>query len=170
MICSIGNRDHINASLCYMLYSISTGQPFNLTYYLAKRMADIPLVGTTALPYGMLLTRLFRAVSPIPPNNRGISLDYNLVPHRFVSLSAKRVYKDKGKRTWSPTPSSSSSSSSSSDMSEDDNLPNSKLDPLSYLQQLPTLPNESEEFKQMKGMWKCMARYLGKIKKKLDKM
>ena len=81
------------------------------------------------------------------------------------ALSAKRVYKKKGKRTRSSTP-----SSSSSEMSEDDSLPNSKLDPLTYLQQLPALPNESEEFKQTKGMFKNMVRYLGKIKKKLYKM
>ena len=165
VISSIGNRDHVNTCLSYMLYSISTGQPFNLAYYLAKRMADIPIVGTTALPYGMLLTRIFRAVSPIPPNKRGIKLDYNLVDHIFVPLSDKRVFKVKGKRTRSPSP-----SSSSSDMSEDGNLPNSKLAPIDYVQQLPTLSNESEEFKQTKGMWKCMARYMGKMKKKLDSL
>ena len=164
VICSIGNRDHVNACMCYMLYSLSTGQLFNLTYYIARRMADISLVGTTALPYGMLLTRLFRAISPIPPNPRGISLDYKLVPHTFVPLSGKRVYKNKGKRTRSPTP-----SSSSSDMSEDDSLPNSKLEPLEYIKQLPTIPNASEEFKQTKGMMKCVARYLGKLKKKMEK-
>ena len=52
-------------------------------------------------------------------------------------------------------------------MSEDGTLPNSKLAPLDNLQQLPTLENESEEFKQMNGMWKCMARYIGKIKKEV---
>ena len=128
-------------------------------------MADIPVVGTTARPYGMLLTRLFRDISPIPSNNRGINLDYSFVPHIFVPLSDKRVFKVKGKRTRSPSP-----SSSSSDMSEDGTLPNSKLAPLDYLQQLPTLENESEEFKQTKGMWKCMARYIGKMKKKLDRL
>ena len=85
------------------LISISNGQPFNLAHYMAKRMADIPLFGTTALPYGILLTRLFRAISPILPNDKGISLDYSLVPHIFVPLSGKRVSKTKGKRTRSPS-------------------------------------------------------------------
>jgi hypothetical protein len=165
VIRSIGNRDHVNTCLCYMLYSISTGQPFNLAYYLAKRMADIPLVGTTALPYGMLLTRLFRAISPIPPNDKGMCLDYSLVPHIFIPLSDKRVFKTKGKRTRSPSP-----SSSSSDMSDGDNLPNSKLPPLDYLQELSVIKNSSEEFKQTKGIFKCFGRYLSKLNKKIDRL
>ena len=35
-------------------------------------------------------------------------------------------------------------------MSDDDNLPNSKLPPLEYLQALPIIDNASEEFKQTK--------------------
>jgi hypothetical protein len=66
VISTIENRDHINACLCYMLYSLSVRQPFNLAYYMTKRMADIPVQGTTAMPYGILLTRLFRFISPIP--------------------------------------------------------------------------------------------------------
>ena len=130
---------------------------------MAQRMTDIPLHGKTALPYGMLLTRLFRAISPIPPSDRGIFLDYSLIPHTFVPLSGKRVFKTQGKRRRSP-------SSSSSPISENDDLPNSKLAPLEYLQELPAIENESEEFKQTKGMWKCFGRYLGKIKKKLDRL
>ena len=104
---------------------------------MAKRMADIPLNGKTALPYGMLLTRLFRAVTPIPPNSRGVRLDYLLIPHTFVPLSNKRVLKTQGKCLRSLSPSSSSSS-----MSDDDGFPNSKLAPLEYLQILPTIKNE----------------------------
>ena len=148
-----------------MLYSISTGQPFNLAYYLAKRMAEIPLVGTTALPYGMLLTRLFREISPIPPSNKGICLDYTLVPNIFIPLRDKSVFKVKGKRARSPSP-----SSSSSDMSDDDKLPNSKLLPLDYLQELPVISNASEEFKQTKGIFKCFGRYLRKLNKKIDRL
>ena len=163
VISTLGNRDHINTCLSYMLYSVSTRQTFNLAYYIAKRMANISVQGTTALPYGMLLTRLFRFCEPIPPTPRGRRLDYPLIPHTFVPLSDERVYKAKGKRPHPPT------SSSSSSMSEDDNLPNSRLPPLEYLSQLPAIPNESEEYKQTKGMWKCFGRYLGKIYKKVNK-
>jgi nitrate reductase cytochrome c-type subunit len=53
-------------------------------------------------------------------------------------------------------------------MSEDDGLPNSRLPLLEYLSQLPTIPNESEEYKQTKGMFKCLGRFLGKLNKKMD--
>ena len=89
-------------------------------------------------------------------------LDYSRVPHIFVPLSDKRVFKVKGKRTCSPSP--------SSDISDDDKLPNSKLPPLDYLQELPIISNASEEFKQTKGIFKCFGRYIGKMKKNLDRL
>ena len=116
-MCSIGNRDHVNTCLCYMLYSISTRQPFNFAYFMARKMANIPLNSKSALPYGMLLTRLFRAISPIPPNNQGIQLDYSLVDHILVPLSNERVSKKRGRLLRSPSPSSSS-------MSDDDGFSN----------------------------------------------
>ena len=163
VISTIGNRDHINLCLSYMMYSLSVRQPFNLAYYMAKRMADIPMQGTTAMPYGMLLTRLYRFISPIPPTPRGLRLEYPLVSHTFAPLSDRRTYLTQGKRPHPPT------SSSSSSMSEDENLPNSRLPPLEYISQLPEILNESAEFKQTKGMFKNMGRFLGKLKKKLDK-
>ena len=54
-------------------------------------------------------------------------------------------------------------------MSEDENLPNSRLPPLEYISQLSEIPNESAEFKQTKGMFKNMGRFLGKLKKKIDR-
>ena len=163
VISTIGNRDHINLCLCYMLYSLSVRLPFNIAYYMAKRMVDIPVQGTTAMPYGMLLTRLYRYISPIPPTPNGLRLEYSLIPHTFAPLSDRRTYLSREKRPHPPT------SSSSSSMSEDDHLPNSRLPPLEYISQLPEIPNESEEFKQTKGMFKNMGRFLGKLKKKLDK-
>lgn len=163
VMCTFENHDHMNTCLCYMLYFFSTCQPFNLDYYMAKRIANIPLLGTTALPCGMLLIRLFRAFAPIPPNAKGFCLDYSLVPHIFVHLSDMRVAKTQGKRHHPPT------SSSSSSMSEDDGLPNYRIPPLEYLQQLPSIPNESAEFKQTRGMFKCLRRFLTKINKKIDR-
>jgi hypothetical protein len=97
VISTIGNRDHINVCLCYMLYSFFIRQPFNLAYFMTKRMADIPVQGTTAKPYGMLLIRLFGFISPITSTPRGLHLDYSIIPHTFVPLSDRRVYKSQGK-------------------------------------------------------------------------
>ena len=146
-----------------MLYSISTRQPFNLAYYIAKRMSNVQVYGKPALPYGMLLTCLYRAFAPIPQNASGFCPDYSLVPHIFVPLSDFRVAKNKGKRPHPPT------SSSSSSMSEDDGLPNSRLHPLGYHHQLPIIENESPEFNQTKGMFKCLGRFLTKMNKKMGK-
>ena len=89
VISVVGNRDRPNDCLCYMLYCLSIRQPFNLAYYDIKRMANVPNLVNMVLPYGMLLTRLFRHVSP---------LDVQRV-HRFIA---------EGKRPHPPTNSSSS--------------------------------------------------------------
>ncbi|GJW97557.1 hypothetical protein Tco_0179365 [Tanacetum coccineum] len=36
VICLTGHKDHPNMSLCYMLYCLSIGKPFNLTYYIIQ--------------------------------------------------------------------------------------------------------------------------------------
>ncbi|WP_254486017.1 hypothetical protein, partial [Salmonella enterica] len=69
----------------------------------------------------------------------------------------------KGKRAKPPTPSSSSLNSS------EDGLPSSHLPPQEYYASLPEIENESAEFKQTKGMFKCLGRMMNKIYKKLDK-
>nr|GEV01820.1 hypothetical protein [Tanacetum cinerariifolium] len=35
------NKDHPNACLCYMLYCLAIGKPFNLAYYIANRMKRV---------------------------------------------------------------------------------------------------------------------------------
>ncbi|GJW16027.1 hypothetical protein Tco_0020160 [Tanacetum coccineum] len=38
VFCLRGNRDHVLACLCYMLYCVENSEKFNLAYYMAKRM------------------------------------------------------------------------------------------------------------------------------------
>jgi hypothetical protein len=45
-----------------MLYCLSDEKPYNLSYYMAKRMGNIRSRSDKLMPYGMLLTRLFRWV------------------------------------------------------------------------------------------------------------
>ncbi|GJR51218.1 hypothetical protein Tco_1401739 [Tanacetum coccineum] len=59
---SLGNPcDHISASSCHMLFCIMNNQPFNLAYFIVNRMSS-------PMPYGMLLTRLFRHITSVHPN------------------------------------------------------------------------------------------------------
>ena len=57
-----GNRDHVPACLAHMLFCLSNEVPYNLAYYMVKRMVDIHSRSDKVMPYGMLLTRLHRWV------------------------------------------------------------------------------------------------------------
>ncbi|GJT67479.1 pentatricopeptide repeat-containing protein [Tanacetum coccineum] len=57
-----GNRDHVPACLCFMLYCVVHSKRFNLAYYMAKRMEWVTKQARLILPYGMLLTRLFKFI------------------------------------------------------------------------------------------------------------
>ncbi|GJW94273.1 hypothetical protein Tco_0173945 [Tanacetum coccineum] len=59
IFCLGGNRDHVPACLCFMLYCVVHSERFNLAYYMAKRMEWVTKQARLILPYGMLLTRLF---------------------------------------------------------------------------------------------------------------
>ncbi|GJS13400.1 hypothetical protein Tco_0407872 [Tanacetum coccineum] len=117
------------------------------------------------LPYGMLLTRLYRHVSTIQPCP--LTDDHFLANHVMVHLTegcAKRFMVD-GKRPHPPT-SSSSSSQSHNDI---DSVDNFQLSPVSYHNQLPPIPRASKEFKQTKGMFKCLGRFFSNMTKKKKK-
>ena len=45
-----------------MLYCLSNEVPYNLAYYMAKRIANVRSRSDKLMPYSMLLTRLFRWV------------------------------------------------------------------------------------------------------------
>ncbi|GKB60105.1 hypothetical protein Tco_0916291 [Tanacetum coccineum] len=58
VFCLGGNRDHVPACLCYMLYCVANSERFNLAYFMTKRMEWVTKQARLILPYGMLLTRL----------------------------------------------------------------------------------------------------------------
>ncbi|GJW18077.1 retrovirus-related pol polyprotein from transposon TNT 1-94 [Tanacetum coccineum] len=62
IFCLGGNRDHVPACLCYMLYCVANSEKFNLAYYIAKQMEWVTKQARLILPYGMLLTRLFKFI------------------------------------------------------------------------------------------------------------
>ncbi|GKA41005.1 hypothetical protein Tco_0733598 [Tanacetum coccineum] len=171
-----GNKDHPNACLCYMLYFLTIGKPFNLAYYIANRMVSVTKSTDTTLPYEMLLTLLFEHVCIAHPYI--ISNDLDLVDQVMIPLSEKRVFRimPDGKRPRLPTPTPSNSKSSDSPSpspyqgGENDPVNDYTLDPIPYINQLsPIKGGESPEFKQTKEMFKCLSHFLSNLGKKKKK-
>ncbi|GJY87062.1 hypothetical protein Tco_0501690, partial [Tanacetum coccineum] len=94
----IGNRDHTQASIALMLYCLETGQPFNLAYFIIRRMYFFRDRRDKVLPYGMIITRLFKNLKA---NMEKHPFDerYKLVPRKMSSLKAKQPKKPPAKRT-----------------------------------------------------------------------
>ncbi|GJS32352.1 hypothetical protein Tco_0530734 [Tanacetum coccineum] len=105
-----GNKYHPNACLVYMLYFLASQKRFNLAYYMTKRTTSVIKSDLMVLPYGMLLTCLYRhvlTIQPCPVTNAHYLVDYVMVP--LTEGQAHRFTVD-GKR---PRPQISSGSSSS---------------------------------------------------------
>ncbi|GJZ26904.1 hypothetical protein Tco_0571157 [Tanacetum coccineum] len=88
VFCLGGNRDHVPACLCYMLYCVVYSEKFNLAYYLAKRMEWITKQKRLILPYSMLLTRLFKLV--MNENHELYNESYVLYDHVMNPLAAQQ--------------------------------------------------------------------------------
>ncbi|GJY90355.1 hypothetical protein Tco_0505551, partial [Tanacetum coccineum] len=86
-----GHRNHLSASLAYMLYCILTEQQYNLAYFFVKRIECARATPTANLPYGMFFTRLFRYVMEHYPHlDNGI---YNVVDRVMRPLALKQTRK-----------------------------------------------------------------------------
>ncbi|GJX16903.1 hypothetical protein Tco_0217735 [Tanacetum coccineum] len=94
----IGNRDHTQAVIALMLYCLENRQPFNLAYFIIRRMYFFRDRRDKVLPYGMILTRLFKNLKAYMTQG---SFDerYKLVPRKMSSLKAKQPKKPPPKRT-----------------------------------------------------------------------
>ncbi|GKA75524.1 hypothetical protein Tco_0781902 [Tanacetum coccineum] len=80
-ICLGGHRDHVSTCLCHMLYCIETSTPYNLAFFILKRMEKTQNKPKELLPYGMLLTRLFKHVVSIFPE---LAIDHYLSHDRVM--------------------------------------------------------------------------------------
>ncbi|GJX13782.1 hypothetical protein Tco_0205540 [Tanacetum coccineum] len=136
---AIGNRDHTQAVIALMLYCLQSGQPFNLAYFIIRRMYFFRDRRDKVLPYGMILTRLFK----------------NLKANMNVG---------KSKRTQLST-----SSSTESPPSDNGDLPSTKLSPRSYHRALKDDPNMSKEQRETRGMFKNLGRALHNFARLLKK-
>nr|GEX49876.1 hypothetical protein [Tanacetum cinerariifolium] len=145
---AIGNRDHTQSVIALMLYCLENRQPFNLAYFIIKRMYFFKDRRDKVLPYGMILTRLFKNLKT---NMAQGSFDerYKLVPRKMSSLMEKQPKKPPPKRTrnvgkskWTQLTTSSSTESPPSDNRD---FPNTKLSPRSYQRALKDDPNMPKE-------------------------
>ncbi|GKB44387.1 hypothetical protein Tco_0889329 [Tanacetum coccineum] len=132
---AIGNRDHTQAVIALMLYCLENRQPFNLPYFIIRRMYFFRDRGDKVLPYGMILTHLFKNLKA---NMAQGSFDerYKLVPRKITSSSTESPPSDNGE------------------------LPSTKLLPRSYHRALKDDPNMSKEQRETRGMFKNLARAL----------
>ncbi|GJR17313.1 MAK10-like protein [Tanacetum coccineum] len=109
-ITSGGHKDHVSACLCHMLYCIETSTRYNLAFFVLKRMEKTRSKPKELLPYGMLLTRLFKHVVSVFPElaiDRYISHDR--VMHPLAPHYERKTRSDRGKKR--PRESNASSSS-----------------------------------------------------------
>ncbi|GJT20505.1 hypothetical protein Tco_0890442 [Tanacetum coccineum] len=168
---AIGNRDHTQAVIALMLYCLENRQPFNLAYFIVRRMYFFR-DRRDKLPYGMILTRLFENLKA---NMVQGSLDerYKLVPRKMSSLKAKQPKKPPPKRTRNVGKSKrtqlTTSSSTESPPSDNGDLPSTKLSPRSYHRALKDDPNMSKEQKETRGMFKNLGRALHNFARMLKK-
>ncbi|GKA35459.1 hypothetical protein Tco_0721950 [Tanacetum coccineum] len=75
-ICLGGHKDHVSACLFHMLYCIETSTPYNLAFFILKRMEKTRNKPKELLPYRMLLTRLFKHVLYVSPE---LAIDHNML-------------------------------------------------------------------------------------------
>ncbi|GKC44429.1 retrovirus-related pol polyprotein from transposon TNT 1-94 [Tanacetum coccineum] len=76
---AIGNRDHVQASIALMLYFLETERPYNLAYFIVMRMSYFRDRFDKVLPYGMIVTRLFKNLKA-SIKNHPFDGHYTLVP------------------------------------------------------------------------------------------
>ncbi|GJX70616.1 hypothetical protein Tco_0307787 [Tanacetum coccineum] len=72
VFCLGGNRDHVPACLCYMLYCAVHSEKFNLAYFMAKRMDENPeLQNESYVLYDRVMTPLAAQLERKPRRDRG---------------------------------------------------------------------------------------------------
>ncbi|GJY10437.1 hypothetical protein Tco_0378622 [Tanacetum coccineum] len=123
VFCLEGNRDHVPACLCQMLYCIARSERYNLAYFIAKRMELVTKQPQLIMPYDMLLTRLFKHVMTI--SHRVLDDYYDLhdrVMYPLTVQQERKTQKDYGKKRGRHSTFSSSAfgQPSSSHLNDDD--------------------------------------------------
>ncbi|GKA63770.1 hypothetical protein Tco_0763376 [Tanacetum coccineum] len=99
VFCLGGNRDHVPACLFFMLYCAVHSERFNLAYYMAKRMEWVTKQARLILPYGMLLTCLFKFIMNEYPELYDESyVLYDRVMNPLAAQLERKPRRDRGTR------------------------------------------------------------------------
>ncbi|GJY53258.1 retrovirus-related pol polyprotein from transposon TNT 1-94 [Tanacetum coccineum] len=122
VLCLGGNKDHVPACLCYMLYCVANSEKFNLAYFMAKRMECVTKQARLILPYDMLLTRLFDFIIG---ENFELQIEsyllYDRVMNPLAAQLEQKPRRDRGTRRGRQSTSSSTfDQPSSSHLNDDD--------------------------------------------------
>ncbi|GJX49547.1 hypothetical protein Tco_0276392 [Tanacetum coccineum] len=119
-----GNRDHVPTCICHMIYCIARSERYNLAYFIAKQMEFVTKQPPSILPYGMLLTQLFKYVmfECLELSNGHYDL-YDRATYPLTAQQERKTRKDSGTRRGRSSTSSSSTfgQPSSSHPNDDDN-------------------------------------------------
>ncbi|GJT26470.1 hypothetical protein Tco_0906745 [Tanacetum coccineum] len=145
VFCLGGNRDHVPACLCFMLYCVVHSERFNLAYYMAKRMEWVTKQARLILPYGMLLTRLFTFImNEYPELNNESYVLYDRVMTPLAAQLERKPRRDRGMRRGRHSTSSSSAfdQPSSSHLNDDDDEGTSRASTLSPIRYVNSLTNQ----------------------------
>ncbi|GJU29192.1 hypothetical protein Tco_0762280 [Tanacetum coccineum] len=169
---AIGNRDHVQASIALMLYCPETGRLYNLAYFIVTRMYYFRDRFDKVLPYGRILTHLFKNLKA-SIENHPFDGHYTLVPRKMSSLKAKQPKKPPSKRTRNVGKSKRAqlptSASFESPPSDNGDLPSTKLSPRYYSRALPIRDNMSKDQTETRGVFKNLARAMHKFARQLRK-
>ncbi|GJU32486.1 hypothetical protein Tco_1176075 [Tanacetum coccineum] len=105
-----GHKDHVSAYLCHMLYCIETSTRYNIAFFILKRMEKTRSKPKELLPYGTLLTRLFKhVVSVFPELAIDPYISHDRVMHPLAPHYERKTQSDRSKKR--PRESNASSSS-----------------------------------------------------------
>ncbi|GJW13835.1 hypothetical protein Tco_0017968 [Tanacetum coccineum] len=109
-ICLGGHKDHIFACLCHILYCIKTSTLYNLAFFILKRMEKSQNKPKKLLPYGMLLTRLFKHVVSVFPE---LAINHYILHDRIMHPLAPHYERKTRSNHGKKRPHESNASSSS---------------------------------------------------------
>ncbi|GKA04984.1 hypothetical protein Tco_0684104 [Tanacetum coccineum] len=117
-------NDGTHSETCPSFHLSRFSEHYNLAYFIAKQMEFVTKQPQLILPYGMLLTRLFKYVISVNPELSNIRyVLYDRVIYPLATQQEQKTRKDYGTRRDRPSTSSSSAfgQPSSSYPNDDDN-------------------------------------------------